>query len=540
MNNQKIFMQDPVLLNMKSSLGGLVFLSVILLSFFFCGDVSALTHYCSNCTDCNAKLSSASTGDIVELTEDISNCTNSCIELLQITNNVVFDCMNHSIVGTRKYNSDGIGLYYVSNNTVRNCIVTDFYNGIFIGVSSNNTIINNDLSSNNHSGIFLILDADNNLVVNNTLFNNTYYGAKFDDSSNNEFSGNNISLNGVFNLSGSGFGVYLSACGNTTITGNRFNDNARVSIIFDGYAYCSGNISDNLVGKDLKPHILINNVSGYVLENNENIGEILICNTSNSLINNITINNTQGMTLFTSNNVTISNSTFENLPYALLFSYSRNNTIVGNTLNFNKRGVYFYGSSRYYGTSYNWVENNTFNLNKIAVFLADVSSNNYIRYNSIHSSTETGVMIIASSNNTIYNNSLTDNQAGISVKQCILDTCVYYNSEGNQINENRICSVSDDYDIQQYSLINNSGINVCDSTYNWITPGTGTCSTSCSGLTITTTTTTTTTLGECEITGDYPPCGTVTLSEVMSFISLWREGNATPYQVIVLITQWSK
>ncbi|MBN2250568.1 MAG: IPT/TIG domain-containing protein [Candidatus Altiarchaeota archaeon] len=48
-----------------------------------------------------------------------------------------------------------------------------------------------------------------------------------------------------------------------------------------------------------------------------------------------------------------------------------------------------------------------------------------------------------------------------------------------------------------------------------------------------------TVLAGCEITGDYPPCGVVTLSEVVDLINEWSSGDATLSDVIALINAWA-
>lgn len=51
-------------------------------------------------------------------------------------------------------------------------------------------------------------------------------------------------------------------------------------------------------------------------------------------------------------------------------------------------------------------------------------------------------------------------------------------------------------------------------------------------------TTTTTTLS-CELSGDYPPCDEVTLSEVVNFINLWSQEEAELSDVVNLINAWA-
>jgi hypothetical protein len=43
----------------------------------------------------------------------------------------------------------------------------------------------------------------------------------------------------------------------------------------------------------------------------------------------------------------------------------------------------------------------------------------------------------------------------------------------------------------------------------------------------------------CELLGDYPTCGEVTLGEVVNYIILWTGGEAELSDVIDLINAWS-
>jgi len=55
----------------------------------------------------------------------------------------------------------------------------------------------------------------------------------------------------------------------------------------------------------------------------------------------------------------------------------------------------------------------------------------------------------------------------------------------------------------------------------------------------TTTSTTTTIIWPCDLPGDYPTCGEITLEEVVDFINLWAQGQATLSDVINLINAWA-
>jgi len=54
-----------------------------------------------------------------------------------------------------------------------------------------------------------------------------------------------------------------------------------------------------------------------------------------------------------------------------------------------------------------------------------------------------------------------------------------------------------------------------------------------------TTSSTTTTLGNCSIAGNLPPCGEISLSEVVAYINEWATGEASLSDVIALINAWA-
>jgi len=71
------------------------------------------------------------------------------------------------------------------------------------------------------------------------------------------------------------------------------------------------------------------------------------------------------------------------------------------------------------------------------------------------------------------------------------------------------------------------------------TTTTTTTSTTTTSTTTTLGTTTTTTIWPCDLPGDYPPCGEVTLEEVVDFILLWAQGQAELGDVVNLINAWA-
>ncbi|MGB8217243.1 MAG: PGF-pre-PGF domain-containing protein, partial [Candidatus Methanoperedens sp.] len=123
-----------------------------------------------------------------------SNAT-SCINIT--SSNVIFDGAGYTIDGMATANTFGVNVSNsttsLSNVTIKNLNVTDWYIGIYYNNTSNGSIINNSANSNNFSGIY-ILSSNNNSLINNTANSNNNYGIFFNSSNNNTII-NNSALN---------------------------------------------------------------------------------------------------------------------------------------------------------------------------------------------------------------------------------------------------------------------------------------------------------------------------------------------------------
>jgi len=60
-----------------------------------------------------------------------------------------------------------------------------------------------------------------------------------------------------------------------------------------------------------------------------------------------------------------------------------------------------------------------------------------------------------------------------------------------------------------------------------------------STITTSSTTTTSTTQVQCTLPGDYPPCGEISIQEIIDMINKWMAGTATLGEVIDLINAWA-
>jgi len=140
--------------------------------------------------------------------------------------NLTLDCLNHIIDGIDT--DDTYGIYSEQyNTTVKNCILTDFYDGIYLRFSDYN-ILTNITANSNYAGIELYY-SDNNIIIN-SAFNSNDYGIRLSTSSdNNIITDNNIN-------STSERRVYIWDNSNNTITGGSIASN----IDSDYYLYSAG------------------------------------------------------------------------------------------------------------------------------------------------------------------------------------------------------------------------------------------------------------------------------------------------------------
>ena len=191
-----------------------------------CGDIS-LGSADAQCTDCTSALNYAGCTTI-NLVSDITNKTGQCITFS--VNQKTFDCYGHTIDGDDVGQDYGVYSYeYKKNQTIKNCIITDFYYGILLqglaGGSISNNIANsnrrgiylqtasglsvtgNTTNLNSQYGIDLQFSANDNVISGNVA-NYNYYGFHLDGATRNIFSGNVAN----FNTSG---GYYLGFAGAT-------------------------------------------------------------------------------------------------------------------------------------------------------------------------------------------------------------------------------------------------------------------------------------------------------------------------------------
>ncbi|MCK4997609.1 BspA family leucine-rich repeat surface protein [Candidatus Pacearchaeota archaeon] len=351
---------------------------------------------CHNCSDCNTKIAAASADDTIQLNTSLSNIVGTCIDFAG-KDNVIFDCGGYTIDGTGS--DSGIYLSTGSNdNTVKNCNISDFANGVYIYSSSNNTFTN--ITSNLNDYGFRQSSSSNNIFTNITS-NLNDYGLNSYNSPNNIFT-------------------------NIIVQENSLYDIALPANIVD----CTNSYT-NITGSGNRPIEFYNYT---VTVENKILSELILCDADNSTINNVTISSSDilknnALILYSTEWANMSNVNSSGV-YAGIRSISSSNNIFTNiTLNFNKMSGDFSSNS-----------NNNIFMNVIANFNREgfslSSSSNNIFTNITSDSTDyNGFYLYSSSNNTIKNSQIINNtEYGIRLGSTSNNNTFYNNFFNNTVN----------------------------------------------------------------------------------------------------------
>jgi parallel beta-helix repeat protein len=198
---------------------------------------------------------------VYTLTADISNSANTyCMNIS--ANHVIFDCQGHTIDGTDASSSYGIYVYRsfatTTNETIKNCVLTDWGDGIYLSYSNSNTLSNITSSSNSYYGIYLYR-SNSNTLSNITSSSNSYgiylYYSNSNTLSNITSSSNSNGIyldrsnsNTLSNITSSSnsYGIYLYSSGSNTIKNSIIQGNSQYGIYLDSAGSTPNSIYNNL------------------------------------------------------------------------------------------------------------------------------------------------------------------------------------------------------------------------------------------------------------------------------------------------------
>ncbi|MBD3247277.1 hypothetical protein GF378_01510, partial [Candidatus Pacearchaeota archaeon] len=366
------------------------------------------------------------------------------------TNGVFLSSSNYNIIHTNNASSNTNGIYLSdsnNNNITNNLANSNSYNNFYFVSSDYNNVVNNTANSQKntnayYAGFKIYDDCDYNEFINNTANNNNNFGfyilggtgTTFSNGNQyNNFTGNDAHNNNIgFNLMRStstnhhdeGYNQY-----NTFKENNATNNSLEsFSLPYDsqslyGVSDCSNEFDTTNIAGEGKPLLYLNNENGLFMSHLDNYSQIILCNVSNSIFDNITVENdgigySDYLVLYESVNTTIKNSNFYNTYRGIHISGIKYSNISNNNIS----ETWDVGIKAYGGGSgdenntieYNFVENTGASLDSNGALYLQRFSNNNITENKILNSYDGDGIYVYSSDYLLFDgNNVSRNGRGI-------------------------------------------------------------------------------------------------------------------------------
>ena len=415
----------------------------------------------------------------------MNSSSSSCINIT--SSNVFFNGSGNTIDGVYAWFTNTYGVYVYSptktltNVTIKNLNVTEWYYGIYYRNATEGIIENNNANSNSYNGIYLSSSSDI-FLTSNYASSNRYYGIELLSSNNNTLYNNQARLNGGYgyDISSSGYGIYLlssnnntlknnyvssngnglgleSFSSNNTLTNNNANSNEIIGIglvgsggnnnltnnsmnnnsnnfvaleSLDGYSDSSIEISNTIDGK---PIFYIKNVVDAIYDSSTNAGTFYCIRCNNVTIRDLNVTkNVFGISIILTNNSKIENISASSNVFGIgLYGFNNNNTITNNKASANNYGIFL----GYYNNN-NTLINNNVSTNHDGIILGDYNYFNTITYNNASSNVNGISLSTGNRNNSIINNYVSSNRVrGIFFYEDNYDNRIYHNNLINNTNQ---------------------------------------------------------------------------------------------------------
>jgi len=385
-------------------------------------------------------------------------------------------CVNITVENCTISNGDGMYLAYTNISVIRTCILSNnYYYGIYLWQSSNNTITDCYIS-NNEDGVTLY-ESSNNTIKNNSIIGNAVYAVDIYDD---------LCVNAQHNYFGTSDSDQISKLfwGNVDYSNWLSYKETDVQYINETTEWrnTSVNINNGLI---VNENLTLNNVTlvfnssngqNFIQINNNltiidtivrcNYGEytIIYLNHTSGIVVNASIKGQKAVT-FQTDEMKMNNTTIYGSRYGLILMASSNNTIADCNISDNYMGVIFwlssnsssisnctisnnsYSSLYLYGSSYNNIRYCHILDNSMGIILV-ISSDNTITNCRIHSNNDYGIAIYGASRNTVSNTNISSSYYGIEI----------WGWSGNVTNNSILsCNISNnEYGISIYSSSNNT------------------------------------------------------------------------------------
>ncbi|MCK5021394.1 MAG: right-handed parallel beta-helix repeat-containing protein, partial [Candidatus Peribacteraceae bacterium] len=419
------------------------------------------TGECSYCGECGAMINVATPGTIIKLNQSLMNQGGNCVNFYN-SDGVTLDCQGHTI------DTDESGNYWgmymgpnAHNNTIKNCVISDYFNAILLDRANGTTIVNNTITRDNDItysyGAIMVNTSYHSYIANNTvtstgtrnygvniadgsmyntLFNNTISTSENNaqaigvnaGSNSNIFENNTITTTGLVS-----YGIILAYNTNNTVRFNTLDVEDANSLTLSGDSPDDYNHTIEGNTEEGEPIYYYFNNDSVVLENTDNVGEvfsaystnmtfrnltmdkdaIILALTNDSRIENCNITSNGGYLspvyfIYDSNSNNVTNNTITSLgPYShaiWMEADSDSNRIDNNTIT--ASGNVGYGIHVRWGADYNNITNNVISTSSDGVYLYDNTNYNVIENNTIASSLGTGVSFYVCSYNSVINNTI--------------------------------------------------------------------------------------------------------------------------------------
>jgi parallel beta-helix repeat protein len=186
----------------------------------------------SNVTIKNMEIKAFDRGIILDSSSNNSivgcNLTANNFSGIELSTSSNYNIISGNIVYLNS--EDGISLIGAGNNTLSgNILYLNNEFGIILYDSKSNVLVGNNASNNGYGGIFLQSASNNNTIIDNNVSSNTvYWGIKIYDGSNNTVSGNTITKNYA--------GIELEEASNNVLFHNNIIDNIyQTRVVYAGY-----------------------------------------------------------------------------------------------------------------------------------------------------------------------------------------------------------------------------------------------------------------------------------------------------------------
>ena len=549
---------------------------------------SGAARTCDSCGTCNDAIKASSAGDTVSLTANISNQAGTCIEF-NGTQGVTFDCQNNSIHGLDAINSFGVAIRNSLSDKVENCAISNFYDGILLSYTNYSVLKDNFVRNNSADSGIILTNSVNNTITGNTIIDNVV-GIWLSGSDGTNVTDNNVRYNrDALQVSGSGYGrilrnefsdnteygMYLyntaskNLISNNDVWLNRVNGiylKSSASNTVNSNSVCHSGGTDYALGTSVQDSGINNTcdeagtwndlgISGctyacsgitnkfcstcstcsqmvqtsgpgtivYLTANlsgqsstcvnfYKTVGVTLDCQGNG--ISGSLVSWTSGVVFNLSSGCIVRNCRLSKFYLGAYSYFSNNSALTGSTVyNNSQDGIYVYyshyitiNSSVFYSDG--WMAMNLYNSNHSVVSSNSVSSTSY------------GIQLRGANNCVLTGNTVNNNTySGVHIDVV---------ASGNTLNNNVVCwNGIRDFN-NSLSSGNGGTENTCDKVRGWNDNGKTNCTYACS------------TVNQCSLKGDYPPCGAITVQEILNLITQWAQGKATVADVLALITAWAK